>query len=94
MESKTKSKRLDEKPEIASEEDFVMPTQKRCDTCIHSPVCGAYAKIQGAIISFEEQFTYINEFPAKAIALATMCEEYKEAEPEQELKDYKPKGCC
>lgn len=79
--------------EPTEQEDFVMPKMKRCDMCTHSPVCGAYAKMQNISDSFDETYPY-TEFPAKSIALAVMCKEYKEKDQDETLKEYKPSGCC
>lgn len=80
-----------ESPEIATNDEFQMPKMKRCDQCEHASVCGAYNAFNGVKEKFEQRFQYIGEFPAKGIALATMCKEYKEAtEP---INEYECVGC-
>lgn len=80
-------------PEIEREEDFQMPKQKRCDQCEHASVCGAYNAFEGVKEKFEQRFQYIGEFPAKGIALATMCKEYKEKTPGETVNQYECSGC-
>lgn len=82
-----------ETPDIEREEDFQMPKQKRCDECEHSSVCGAYNAFVGVKEVFELKYQYIGEFPAKAIALATMCKEYKERPPGEQINEYESTGC-
>ena len=82
-----------ETPEIEREEDFQMPKQKRCDQCVHASVCGAYNAFAGVKEAFETKYQYIGEFPAKGIALATMCKEYKETAPGEPVNEYESAGC-
>jgi hypothetical protein len=80
-------------PELESEDSFQMPKQKRCDQCVHAGVCGAYNAFNGVKEKFEMRFQYITEFPAKGIALATMCKEFTERRPGEEINEYECAGC-
>jgi len=82
---------MEHNTEDVEREEFVMPKMKRCDNCSHSTVCEAYATLQKQADIFDERFPY-TQFPAKTIALAVMCKEYKEIQQNEELHDYKAKG--
>lgn len=74
-------------------ENFAMPKYKSCDKCSHKGVCGAYNAFQPLRESFVGKYPYVTEFPAKPIALAMLCQEYKETELGENAKEYKSSGC-
>jgi hypothetical protein len=81
-----------EEVELESEE-FRMPKMKRCDLCVHSPVCMAYDAIQNIEVNFKEKYQFIKDFPTKPVALATMCKEYEEKAETDVINTYKSDSC-
>lgn len=82
-----------EEIELESEDSFQMPTMKRCDMCRHSSVCAAYDSFQNIEANFKEKFQYIKDFPAKPVALATMCKEYDKKADTETINTYKSGSC-